>query len=59
MTYDATETAGSEVFPTEVTFIQVDDATIGVNQTGPAASPPVRVVLSLARLITALRAAGY
>jgi hypothetical protein len=59
MTYDATETAGGEVFPTEITFIQVGDATIGINQTGAAASPPVRVVPPLARLIAALRAAGY
>ena len=58
-TYDATETASGETFPTEVTFIQVGDATIGINQTGPAASPPVRVVPPLARLIAALRAAGY
>ena len=56
---DATETAGGQVFPTEVTFIQVGDATVGINQTGPAASPPVRVVPPLARLIAALRAAGY
>jgi hypothetical protein len=47
------------VFPTELTFIQVGDATIGINQTGPAASPPVRVVPPLARLITTLRTAGY
>ena len=59
MTYGATETADGDVFPTEVTFIQLGDATIGINQTGPAASPPVRIVPPLARLITALRAAGY
>lgn len=58
-TYDATETAGSQVYPTEVTFIQVGDASIGINQTGPAASPPVRVVPPLTRLIATLRAAGY
>ena len=58
-TYDATETAGNEVFPTEVTFIQVGDATIGITQTGPAASPPVRVVPPLAGLIATLHAAGY
>jgi len=58
-TFDATETAGNEVFPTEVTFIQVGDATIGIDQTGPAASPPVRIVLPLATLIATLRAAGY
>lgn len=59
MTYDATETAGADVFPTEITFVQLGDATIGVNQTGPAASPPARIVPPLARLIAALRAAGY
>lgn len=59
LTYDATETTGGDVFPTEVTFIQVGDATIGLNQTGPAASPPVRIVPPLARLIAMLRAAGY
>ena len=59
LTYDATETAGGEVFPTEVTLIQVGNATIGINQTGPAASPPVRVVPPLARLIAALRATRY
>ena len=58
-TYDATETSRGEVFPTEITFIQVGDATIGINQTGPAASTPVRVVPPLARLIATLRAAGY
>ena len=58
-TYDATETAGGQVFPTEVTFIHVGDATIGINRTGPAASPPVRVVPPLARLIATLRGAGY
>ena len=58
-TYDATETAGDQVFPTEVTFIHVGDATIGINRTGPAASPPVRVVPPLARLIATLRGAGY
>lgn len=57
--YNATETAGTDVFPTEVTFIQAGDATIGINQTGPAASPPTRVIPPLARLITTLRAAGY
>lgn len=58
-TYDATETANGEVFPTEVTFIQVGDASIGINQTGPAGSPPTRIVPPLTTLITALRAAGY
>jgi hypothetical protein len=58
-TYDATETASGQVFPTEITVIQVGDATIGFNQTGPAGSPPVRVVPPLGRLIAALRAAGY
>jgi hypothetical protein len=58
-TYDATESASGQTFPTEVTFIQVGDATIGINQTGPAASPPVRIVPPLARLIAMLRAAGY
>lgn len=58
-TYDATETAGGQVYPTEITFIQVGDATIGVNQTGPAAAAPVRVVPPLAKLIATLRAAGY
>ncbi len=43
-TYDATETADSEVVPTEVTFIQVGDAPIGTTQTGPAALAPVRIV---------------
>jgi hypothetical protein len=59
LTSDATETASGQTFPTEVTFIQVGDATIGLNQTGPAASPPVRVVPPLGRLIAMLRAAGY
>jgi hypothetical protein len=59
LTYDATETRDGEVFPTEVTIIQVGDAFIGFNQTGPAGSPPKRVVPPLARLIRALRAAGY
>jgi hypothetical protein len=58
-TYDVTGTSRGEVFPTEITFIQAGDATIGINQTGPAASSPVRVVPSLARLIATLRTAGY
>ena len=58
-TYDATEAADGEVFPTEVTFIQVGDASISIDQTGPAGSPPTRIVPPLATLIAALRAAGY
>ncbi len=58
-TYDATETANGEVFPTEVTFIQVGDASISINQTGPAGSPPTRIVPPLTTLIASLRAAGY
>jgi hypothetical protein len=58
-TYDATETADGEAFPTEVTFIQVGDASIGINQTGPAGSPPTRIVPPLTTLIAALRAARY
>jgi hypothetical protein len=58
-TYDATESAGGEVFPTEVTFIEIGDASIGINQTGPAGSPSTRVMPPLTALIAALRAAGY
>jgi hypothetical protein len=58
-TYDATETRDGEVFPSEVTFIQLGDATIGINQTGPAGSPPARIVPPLTTVIAALRTAGY
>jgi hypothetical protein len=58
-TYGATETASGQTFPTDVTFIQLGDATIGINQTGPAASRPARIVPPLTRLIATLRAAGY
>jgi hypothetical protein len=58
-TYDATEAADGEVFPTEVTFIQVGDASISIDQTGPAGSPLTRIVPPLTTLIAALRAAGY
>lgn len=58
-TYDATETADGEVFPTEVTFIQVGDAYIGITQTGPAGAQPTRILPPLTPLITALRGAGF
>jgi hypothetical protein len=59
LTFDATETAKGAVFPSEVTYIQVGDASIVIDQTGPAGSAPNRVIPPLARLITTLRAAGY
>jgi hypothetical protein len=57
--YDASETGDGEVFPSEVTFIQVGDASIGIDQTSPAGSPPTRIVPPLTTLITALHEAGY
>jgi hypothetical protein len=56
--HNATETAAGQVFPTQVTFIQVRNATTGVNQTGQAASSP-RASCLLARPITTPRAAAY